>query len=132
MYDLALKDFSGHKMRTILTLLGIVIAISAIVSLGSVSEGLRVVAKQQLSFAGDLIIVLEGGFEDQRIGGPPIDLKIDIDLLDDFLAIDGVEKAEPIMFRQVTPQFMVVSMEKNKIELFNLGINKATKGRFTD
>ena len=131
MFDLALKDSWGHKVRSFLTILGIVIAIATVVSLGSVSEGLRVLAAEQLSFSGDLIIVVEEGFSDSA-RGPPVNLQLDIDLVDEFKSIPGVDTVEPIMFRQITPELMLVSIDQDNLELFNLGNLETTKGTFPE
>ena len=59
MIDLAFKDLKEHKVRTILTALGIFIAITAIVSLGSISTGVNELITSSTSLIGaDTIFVM--------------------------------------------------------------------------
>jgi putative ABC transport system permease protein len=59
MIDLGLKNIFRQKTRTVLTVIGIVIGIAAIVTLGSISEGLRRDISQNLEQASGQIIVYE-------------------------------------------------------------------------
>ena len=55
MIDLALKDLRSHRMRTFLTILGIVIGITTIVSLGSISSGINSLVEGQLNIVSGKI-----------------------------------------------------------------------------
>ncbi|MCS7093801.1 MAG: ABC transporter permease [Candidatus Aenigmarchaeota archaeon] len=59
---LALNNISHRKLRSWLTILGIVIGISAIISLNSIGEGMRNRINQQLSGLGPDIITITPGY----------------------------------------------------------------------
>lgn len=60
MLDLAFRNIKRQKSRTILTVLGIIIGIGAIVALGSISEGLSVEIEKSLALTAGKIIISEG------------------------------------------------------------------------
>ncbi|MCD6496048.1 MAG: ABC transporter permease [Candidatus Aenigmarchaeota archaeon] len=95
MLDLSAKELTEHKLRTFLTSLGIVIAIAAIVSLGSISAGMDAMVKDTLRQMGaDKIIVtkkITAGL------GAPMIPAFDEDIVDDFKAMNGVDDAVPII-----------------------------------
>ena len=55
MIDIAYKNILRQKTRTILTTIGIVIGIAAIIALGSISEGINEMINEQLEFMGNMI-----------------------------------------------------------------------------
>jgi putative ABC transport system permease protein len=57
LIDLALKNILRQKTRTILTVVGILIGIAAVVALGSISEGMNAMMNQELQFLGGTIMV---------------------------------------------------------------------------
>ena len=71
MLELALNDLKEHKVRTILTALGIFIAITAIVSLGSISTGVNELITSSTSMIGSDTIFVMKHFEFEGMSGPP-------------------------------------------------------------
>jgi putative ABC transport system permease protein len=72
----------GHRLRTILSLLGVAIGVSSVVVLTSLGEGARAYVTSQFSSLGtNLLIVLPGKVETTGlapvVGGVPHDLTID-------------------------------------------------------
>jgi putative ABC transport system permease protein len=59
MIDLAFKNITRQKSRTILTVLGILIGIGAIVALGSIAEGIDVAVQSGLELTAGKITVTE-------------------------------------------------------------------------
>ncbi len=121
MIDLALKDLRGHKVRTILTALGIFIAITAIVSLGSISTGLNeLVTSSTASIGSDTIFVMKH-FDLSEMAGPTGSYQIeDIDNEDvEFLqSLPGVKRVVPIISRQFGGFFEVDGLPMEDVDLF--------------
>ncbi len=92
-YDLlreSIKNLKRAKVRTYLTLLGVVIGIAAIVSLVSIGSGLSVSVEGQLDELGaETIFVIPGGLQNIRT-------KLTIDDVDDIKRISGVASVVPI------------------------------------
>ena len=61
MLDIAFRNTRRQKTRSILTILGIIIGIAAIVALGSISEGLNYMVEAQMETLVGKIIVHEKG-----------------------------------------------------------------------
>ncbi|MEM0473543.1 MAG: ABC transporter permease [Candidatus Aenigmatarchaeota archaeon] len=57
--EIALKNIWRQKTRSALTIVGIMIGISAIVALGSISEGLKVILEENLQQASGMITVIQ-------------------------------------------------------------------------
>lgn len=60
MLDLALKNVFRQRTRTFLTVLGVVIGITAVISLGSISEGINLMMQNNLELVAGRIMVFEG------------------------------------------------------------------------
>ena len=92
-YDIfteSVKNLKRAKVRTYLTLLGVVIGIAAIVSLVSIGSGLGVAVETQLDQLGaDTIFVIPGGFQNIRT-------QLDEDDISDIRRIRGVSGVAPI------------------------------------
>ncbi len=92
MLDLAFKNIMRQRTRTILTTLGILIGIGAIVSLGSIAEGLDAAVQSGLELTAGKITVMEkdagmfgmtGEFDDE-----------DVDIIE---GLSGVKEVVPIL-----------------------------------
>jgi putative ABC transport system permease protein len=60
-FSVALQALSTNKMRSVLTMLGIIIGISAVITLVSVGQGIQVVIADQMAGIGsDLLFVMPG------------------------------------------------------------------------
>ncbi|MBU5690037.1 MAG: FtsX-like permease family protein [Candidatus Aenigmatarchaeota archaeon] len=57
--EIALKNIWRQKTRSALTIIGIMIGISAIVALGSISEGLKVIVEENLQQASGMITIIQ-------------------------------------------------------------------------
>jgi len=95
MIDLALKNILRQKSRTIITLVGIAIGIAAIVSLGSISTGLRVMVSEQLEQVSGQITVYEKS--DAMFFQAISESRISESVLDEIESIDGVKDTAPII-----------------------------------
>lgn len=117
MLDLALKDIKGHKARTFLTILGIVIAIAAIVSLGSISSGMNSLVEKQMSMLSGLITLEERGAYSGR--GPPSG-KIPVDELEEIKKISGIEHVAPLYIQQ-SGAFVIGGGDFELLDFMKLG-----------
>lgn len=92
-YDLireSINNLKRARVRTYLTLLGVVIGIAAIVSLVSIGSGLSVSVENQLDALGaETIFVIPGGFQTIRT-------QVTKEDVDEIESISGVENAVPI------------------------------------
>ncbi|MFO7872395.1 MAG: ABC transporter permease [Candidatus Undinarchaeales archaeon] len=128
MLDLTFKDIKGHKIRTFLTILGVVIAIGAVVSLGSISEGMNELVTEQMEMFSGMIEITEAGVEPSPSAAAST--KIDIDVLDDIRAMDGVDEAVPALARQVPMQGVIFGMDLDNLDLFGLENIEIDEGRW--
>ena len=96
MLDMALKEFRIHRARTVLTSLGIIIAISAIVGLGSISSGINVMVEGTLSQIGADKIMVTKKMEFTGLGAPMAE-SFDEDVAEEIKQLDGVDDALPIV-----------------------------------
>jgi putative ABC transport system permease protein len=60
MLDLAFRNIKRQRARTILTVLGIMIGIAAVVSLGSISQGLNIMMESGFELIAGRIMVFQG------------------------------------------------------------------------
>ncbi|MFH0961389.1 MAG: ABC transporter permease [archaeon] len=89
-YTLAIRNLTKRKLRTFLSALGIMIGVAMIISLVSVSQGLkRTTDEFASSIGGTIYVVAEGTF------GPPSTSNLDISVIEDIEKIPGVQLAAP-------------------------------------
>jgi len=68
---IALRALAANKMRSILTMLGIIIGVAAIIALMSVGEGVQAMITEELQSAGsNLLIIVPGRLEEAQPGDP--------------------------------------------------------------
>ena len=84
-FKIALRNIKTRRLRSLLTLLGIVIGIFLIISLLSLSEGLKSTINQQLqALGGEMVMIMPGGDEDflssMMFGGAKLE-KADIEAI---------------------------------------------------
>ncbi len=60
MLDIAFRNIKRQKTRTILTVLGIMIGIAAVVSLGSISQGMNIMMEKSFELVAGRIMVFQG------------------------------------------------------------------------
>lgn len=96
MLEMALRNVFRQKARTVLTILGVMIGIAAIVALGSLSEGLRVQITKSLEQAGGIVTVTEKS--DQGLFVGMTTSEISQETVDEILSVDGIREATPVIY----------------------------------
>jgi putative ABC transport system permease protein len=122
MLDLAIKDLKEHRVRTILTVLGIIIAITAIISLGSISAGVNELITSSGSKIGSTTIFVSKRFDLSFASGPPgsFDIgTISADEVDSLRSIAGVNRVVPMISKQAGGFLGEVdAFDMNDLDLF--------------
>lgn len=133
MWDLALKNIMRNRTRTILTTLGILIGIGAIIALGSIAEGLNITIQSSLQLSSSKITVRQSG---AGIFGMGSELtNDDVELLK---SLSGVKDVVPIdvslgpMQGFSGPEYVVVGIEPDKMNYFAGENFKMYQGRNMD
>lgn len=117
--SLSLTELRRHRLRTGLTILGIVIGILLLVALGSLGAGLQKSMNDTLSLiSGTVTVADEGasGFENYGSG------EVDENLVDELGGLDGVEKAAPAVFGQVPGFGGIWGFNAGDLDIFTLDI----------
>lgn len=123
MIDLAIKNLREHKVRTFLTGLGIFIAITAIVSLGSISTGLNELITSSTQAIGSDTIFVMRHFDLSQMAGPPGTQQLQDMTKEEVDAIretSGVARAVPIISRPIRGLFEVDGLDLNDVDLFGM------------
>ena len=95
----AFLNFKSRKLRTALTILGIVIGIAAVVSLISIGQGLNATLEEQFrALGGDKIIITPRG-SSFGTGAPQSDIELDETDLDAIERVRGIESAGGMIFK---------------------------------
>jgi putative ABC transport system permease protein len=122
MLDLAIKDLKEHRVRTILTVLGIIIAITAIISLGSISAGVNELITSTTSGVGSDTIFVMKNFDFSQMSGPPTALEvenIDEEELESIRSIAGVKRVVPIISKTAPGMFGEVdAIDMDDLDVF--------------
>jgi putative ABC transport system permease protein len=120
MLDLALKDLREHKVRTILTALGIFIAITAIVSLGSISAGVNELVTSSTAMIGADTIFVMKHFDFSEMAGPPQEVigEVEASVVEEIRDMPGVKRAVPIISRMYRGFFEVDGLDMEHADLF--------------
>ena len=133
MLDLALKNIMRNRTRTILTTLGILIGIGAVVALGSIAEGLNATIQSSLQLTASKITVQQAG---AGIFGMGSELtNDDVELLK---SLSGIKDVVPIdvflgpMSGFSGPEYIVVGIEADKMSYFAGENFKLYQGRNMD
>ena len=97
LIDLAIKNILRQKTRTILTVVGILIGIAAVVALGSISEGMKSMMNQEMQFLGGTIMVSSQGSSGLMFGSGGSEIsKYDLANFEDF---SGVKQVVPYVMK---------------------------------
>ncbi len=118
--SLILRNIFGHRMRSLLTILGISIGIAAIVTLGSVAGGIK----------GHFSRVMKAGGADFMVGqANAADLMLSAiseERADDLGKMEGVEKAVGVSMGIVQkgdiPYFMMFGIKREDFDLADISI----------
>jgi len=118
MIELALKELKGHKIRTILTAMGIFIAITAIVSLGSISAGVNALITSSTGLIGSDTIFVMKKFEFSGMSGPPQIEEMEADVVESMRSMPGVKRAVPIISRPVMGFLEADGLDMEDVDIF--------------
>ena len=133
----AWKALKGHKLRSILSMIGVAIGVSSVVLLTALGEGARTYVTGELATLGsNLVIVLPGKVETTgaipAMGGTPNDLT-----LEDMTAIEASSKGSkvaPATFGQALVSYQSRSRNTNIIgttyEFADIRKLKISRGSF--
>ena len=123
MLDIALRELSSHKVRTALTAVGIFIAITAIVSLGSISAGVNELVTSSTSGIGSDTIFVMREFDMSQMSGPPSSGGFSItDLtseeVETISTVSGVTRVVPVISRQLGGFTEVDGINMDDVDIF--------------
>ncbi len=122
LIDLALKNILRVKTRTGLTIFGVLIGITAIVALGSISEGINAMINEELEFLGGTIMVTEkeaGGFMMGFQGS-----EITSEQIEELESFSGVKEVVPLTFAvgeiapMQGPEYVIVGVDPANQEFY--------------
>jgi putative ABC transport system permease protein len=92
-----MKNIMRQRTRTLLTIIGILIGIAAVVALGSISEGMKSMMNEEMQFLGGTIMVTSTGSSGILMGGGGSEiLKYDLANFEDF---SGVKQVVPYVMK---------------------------------
>jgi putative ABC transport system permease protein len=105
---LALRALAANKLRAILTMLGIIIGVAAVITLMAAGEGVQVYITEQFQGIGtNLLFVIPGTFDSQS--GPPGSQPVpqpltmsDVEALSDPFRLPDVARVAPQLARSAT------------------------------
>ncbi len=129
-FKIALRNIKTRKLRSLLTLLGIVIGIFLIISLLSLSEGLKSTINQQLqALGGEMVMIMPGGDEDffssMMFGGAKLE-KSDIEAIKKAEGVDTVlgysYTGTPARYKKEAKQIVIAGLDpwKESLEIMSV------------
>ncbi len=129
MIDLAIKNILRQKSRTIITIVGIAIGIAAIVSLGSISSGLKAMVEEQLEqVSGQIMVYQETGASLLTVMS---ESRISESTAQEIINTDGVKESALIIMESGylgetsmfgMPTLYEIGIEPGKEELYTAGL----------
>ena len=123
--EIALKNIWRQKTRSALTIVGIMIGIAAIVALGSISEGLRVLIEKNLQQSSGMITVLQKS--EGSLFAVIARSRISEEKLEEISKVNGVKDATGIIMRGAylegsggfsEPDLFFIGIDPSKIDMF--------------
>ncbi|MBN2042454.1 MAG: ABC transporter permease [Candidatus Aenigmarchaeota archaeon] len=136
MLDLAVKDLKEHKVRTVLTTLGVIIAITAIVSLGSISAGINDMVSEGISMVGSDIIFVMKSFDMSEMSGPPTSMQLESikeDEIQEISGIFGVKRVVPIISKMMGGFFGEIDgIDMNELDIWGASDIQFKEGYWPD
>ncbi len=115
--DMVAMEFGRHKLRTVLTMLGIVIGIFLVTSVQSFSEGITYYVNDQIAITAGLVTVIE-----RDVGYSVQSSEIDYELLDELESISGVDRVATIKFMKFDDIGMVTAVTPGSEDILK-GVN---------
>jgi len=95
LIDMAVRNLWKRKLRTFLTVLGVIIGTASIVVMVSVGIGMNESFRQQIEQMGSLNVINVYNYS-MYGGGNGEQVTLDMKTIDEFKKIDGVEAASPV------------------------------------
>jgi len=134
MFDLAIRNLSEHKVRTFLTLLGIVIAITAIISLGSISAGINSLVTSTTSGIGSDTIFVTKRFDISKMSMSQMEIgNIEKEKIEAIRSISGVKRVVPIISKNAPTMFGEVdAIDMNDLDIFGAADLTLKEGYWPD
>lgn len=125
MLDLIIVELKRKKLRTILTILEVVIAITLLVTIASFSEGISENLNKNLEYLSGKIIVIQGGinFATYKLS------ELDEDLVDEISRINGVEEIAKIRMTTIPKLGSIVAIDYGHDEMFASNVVGCERGR---
>jgi putative ABC transport system permease protein len=103
IWELAFRELERHKLRTFLTMLGVVIGVFLVTTVSSLSEGITSYVNEQISITSGLITVREKetpGFAIERS-------QIEKTIADEIRNMGGVEKVGEVLYVKYNGQTII-------------------------
>lgn len=125
IYEMALKEFERHKLRTLLTMLGVTIGIFLVTSVSSFSEGIITYVNDQISITSGLVTVRQSGIPGFMIQNS----KIDQSLADQVRSLPGVEGVAEILFVNTNDAGSVTGSSEGSDEILRGANIRIDEGR---
>jgi putative ABC transport system permease protein len=129
--DMVKIQLKRHKLRTGLTILGVVIGILLITTLASFSEGMRVSINENIGvIEGKIYIVKEGtsitsfGSASSAAGS-----QLDESLVDDISQVSGVRRVVPFLITS-TPEGMVAGFPPDALDILDYDVGFDSGGMY--
>ncbi|MDD5221139.1 MAG: ABC transporter permease [Candidatus Pacebacteria bacterium] len=119
LFKIALKNLKTRKLRSWLTIIGIAIGIFLVVTLFSLSQGIKEAVSSQLKSLGDEIITIMPGDEENMFLSMMGGVKLNKDDIEAIKNAEGVDKVFPYNYTAVTGRYLG---EAKQVLLFSLDL----------
>jgi len=130
MVDLAWKDIRSHKLRSFLTALAVILAVTVIVSLGSISSGMNGLVQEQLTLVSGKIVLTATEIATDNVFSLSSWLffgEVDYETLDEIVKISGVESVAGMRLESYEG-YQLVGGELEKRDEIGLGRVRLEEG----
>ena len=129
--DMVKTQLKRHKLRTALTMLGIVIGILLITTLASFSEGMRVSINENIGVIEGKIYVVKEGASITSFGsaGSVAGSQLDESLVDDISQVSGVKRVVPFLITS-TPEGMVAGFPPDAMDILDYDVGFDSGGMY--
>jgi len=134
MGDLAWKDLGNHKLRSFLTALAVILAVTIIISLGSISSGMDHIIQEQLTLVSGKIAITPNKMDVSN----PLELsswefsgEVKYSVLDEIAKISGVDSVAGMRIKEYKG-YSLTGAEIEKRDEIGLGKVKLEEGDWPD
>ncbi len=118
MLDLTIKELSRHRLRTILTILGVAIGIALVTGLSAFAEGIEGIINNEMSYLSGLITVSQEGSSWMSFQYSELDESIGEEISD----LPGVERVAGIVFGSASGVGAIVGVNPTDVDMFGLDV----------